>query len=148
MDKYAVVTKDDRRVWSSHRDYSRSANTDRKKLIREEQGKEIKRWCDRVLEEYEDDITGVLRSGELNLDADVPGVLCTNITRSCKAKALQREVLAADDGSAPSNGISATISPASGGGLVDVTEEETSSSSAAGTTGMGGKPATEAADEL
>ncbi|CAI5515624.1 unnamed protein product, partial [Closterium sp. Naga37s-1] len=104
MDKYSIVTKDERRVWSSHRDYSRSANTDRKKLIREEQGKEIKRWCDRVLEEYEDDITAQLRSGDLNMDADVPALLCARITGSCKAKALQREVLAADDGSSPSSG--------------------------------------------
>ncbi|CAI5492948.1 unnamed protein product, partial [Closterium sp. Naga37s-1] len=107
MDKYSIVTKDERRVWSSHRDYSRSANTDRKKLIREEQGKEIKRWCDRVLEEYEDDITAQLRSGDLNMDADVPALLCARITGSCKAKALQREVLAADDGSSPSSGLGA-----------------------------------------
>ncbi|CAI5467518.1 unnamed protein product [Closterium sp. Yama58-4] len=149
MDKYSVVTKDERRVWSSHRDYSRSANTDRKKLIREEQGKEIKRWCDRLLEEYEDDITAQLRAGDLNMDADVPALLCARITRSCKPKALEREVLAADDGSSPSSGVSATVSPGTGGGLVDVTEEE--STSGAGGDAAADKAAPEptaAVDEL
>ncbi|CAI5989954.1 unnamed protein product [Closterium sp. NIES-64] len=146
MDKYSIVTKDERRVWSSHRDYSRSANTDRKKLIREEQGKEIKRWCDRLLEEYEDDITAQLQSGDLNMEADVPALLCARITPSCKAKALQREVLAADDGSSPSSGVSATISPSTGGGLVDVTDEQ--STSGADASDKAGEAAAEAVDEL
>lgn len=131
MDKYALLEMDDskRRLWSTWRNYAPRANTDTKKLIREEQGKEIKRWCERLLEDKEDEITAALLSGELNVESDASSILCTRVSSSCKAKTIKKEVKAVEEAaSGPYGGgrmrARADHARKESEGLVDVTDDK------------------------
>eukprot|EP00850_Spirogloea_muscicola_P001573 SM000006S19338 [mRNA] locus=s6:150197:151698:- [translate_table: standard] len=52
------------------------------KAVREVQGKELEKWCDKLLEEIESDLTEAIKSGHLE-KTDVEEELCTMMTDLC-----------------------------------------------------------------
>eukprot|EP00850_Spirogloea_muscicola_P004823 SM000021S06456 [mRNA] locus=s21:406382:408006:+ [translate_table: standard] len=55
---------------------------DRAKAVREAQGKELEKWCDKLLEEIESDLTEAIKSGHLE-KTDVEKELCIIMTDLC-----------------------------------------------------------------
>lgn len=86
VDSYSIASKDGKRGWSKTNEATKTS--ERLKLIAEEQGKELKRWCFGVMAEQEDELADRLRTGELNVDVDIDALLCQSLTSNCHRKSM------------------------------------------------------------
>lgn len=82
-------------VSGSKRSWTKNAaeakKTERLQMVAESQGKELMRWCDRLLEEHEDELSARIRSGRLGLEVDIEEELCRKVTKSCPSNSPSSE---------------------------------------------------------
>lgn len=75
-----IVRAEGKKEWTSD---NPSVVGARGKLVAEEQGKELVRWCDRMLEEKEEVLMRMIREGTLSEYEDLEGILCRELTSNC-----------------------------------------------------------------